>query len=160
MTGTNQRLDPTLTASFRNHMSRVAYPASARPMRERPRRTRGTRPRRHRCDPPPAAPERRVVSGEQRCSPDISTRRLHSYGINDWTVISRALVDEVTIVSASHRPVEPCAEVVLYRQAKEPDAVPRASKVFGPQKRPGGSAQGVRWGRDPPTRGRPHHRSA
>ena len=82
----------------------------------------------------------------------ISTRRLRTYEINDWTVISRALVDEVTIVGPGFRPVEPCAEVVLYRQAKErkpqPTAQPAGRVVYTPPggvlRRPSGRVLGVR----------------
>jgi hypothetical protein len=44
--------------------------------------------------------------------------------LNGWRIVSRALADEVTIVSSSRRPVEPCAEVTLYRPAKEPTPQP------------------------------------
>ena len=50
----------------------------------------------------------------------FSYRVLRSYEFNDWEIVSRALVDDVSIVSSSHKPIEPCTEVLLYRRANEP----------------------------------------
>ena len=50
----------------------------------------------------------------------LGSRPLQTSELNGWKIIARALVDEISIVSASHRALEPCAEVALYRQAKEP----------------------------------------
>ena len=78
----------------------------------------------------------------------FGSRRLWSYELNGWRVISRALVDEVSIVSASHRPVEACAEVVLLRRSAAA-AAPRTGDVVIPAngliRRPGiGQVLGVR----------------
>ena len=61
----------------------------------------------------------------------FSYRPLRSYEINGWTIVARALLDEITIVR-EHEAVEPCAEVLLYRASKESKPAPALPHVDAP----------------------------
>ena len=80
----------------------------------------------------------------------LGSRPLQTSEMNGWTIIGRPLVDEISIVSASHCALEPCAEVALYRQAKEPKPTvqPAGEMIYTPLdailRRPSGQILGVR----------------
>ena len=57
----------------------------------------------------------------------FSSRPLQTSEINGWRIITRALIDEITIVSSTHRAVEPSAAVVLLKGTTSTSSVGEVS---------------------------------
>ncbi len=67
----------------------------------------------------------------QRKRASFSYRVLRAYEFNGWEIVSRALVEEVTILSPSRKPVEPSTEVLLLERAPAATTPPVSEVSYG-----------------------------